>query len=67
MNKDARIELVIGKSVAGIDVAKNKHDVVINDSHGRTLRKSFRIKNNIDGFERLAAVLDQVKKRQKPI
>ncbi len=62
MDKDARIELVMGKNVVGIDVAKSKHDAVINDCHGRTIRKPFRFQNNIDGFERLAVELEQVKK-----
>ncbi len=62
MDKDARIELVMGKNVVGIDVAKNKHDAVIIDSYGRTLRKPFRFQNNIDGFTRLAVAMEQVKK-----
>ncbi|WP_141722849.1 IS110 family transposase [Cellulosilyticum sp. I15G10I2] len=32
--------------IVGIDIAKNKHDVIIIDSNGNTLTKSFRISNS---------------------
>ena len=50
----------------GIDVAKDKHDCFITNSHGDVLFKSFSISNNRDGFEtlfqRIESVSDELNK-----
>jgi transposase len=37
----------------GIDVAKNKHDIVIIDDYGEVIKEHFTIHNNIVGFKKL--------------
>ena len=44
--------------IVGIDVAKNKHDVIIIDSKGDSLTKSFRIPNSHKGANTL---IDKIK------
>lgn len=50
----------------GIDVAKDKHDCFITNSHGETLFKSFTIPNNREGletlFQRIESVSDDLTK-----
>ena len=50
----------------GIDVAKNKHDCFITNTHGESLFRSFTITNNLDGFHdlyrKIASVTENITK-----
>lgn len=63
MQKDERIEFVIGKVLVGIDIAKHKHCARIIDCYGRDLRKPFRFENTREGFERLEAEIVLVQQK----
>jgi transposase len=47
--------------VVGIDVGKDKHHAFVGTARGICLFKKMVFKNNLDGFARLLATVDQLK------
>jgi len=54
-------QFIIGKTVVGIDPAKNKHQAVVLDPTGVQLCKSFSFQNTIEGYTRL---WDKIKQQE---
>jgi transposase len=62
----AKRQFITGKTVVGIDPAKKKHQVVILNSTGIQLGKSFTITNDIKGFAKLWEKVKQNVDKCKP-
>ena len=45
----------------GIDIAKFKHDCFIADSNGCVIRDSFSFSNNLEGFNLILSILNNLK------
>ena len=51
--------------IVGIDIAKEEHWARITDYRGKELSKPIKIINNIDGFEKLFALVEKVKQKNE--